>query len=177
MFGIFKKKPSPLDIFQVNHPIDIPYEQDIIYNKHQSSEDRAKINRMVDIACMAVGLAEIQSVLAGTKRDMNDAKEIGYVFGISDFYKVYVWGEGNFNRSYFHVGLMRYFASQSSQGKEQDILIGVSALKLASMHLMNKNAQFMKYTKIGNADAKEFIDNDSKPLRLHNYLIQRDRTI
>ena len=126
MFGFLKKKPHALSFFQKNHPVDGPYEDEIIFGKNQNGTMRAEIDWMVDIACMAAGLATIQRAMTNNKGgNPRDVIELGYVFGLLDWHKNNVWGVREFNRSFFHFGYFHYFDNALSPNRKKALVFPI----------------------------------------------------
>ena len=166
MFSIFKKKKEPeersrvLTYFQVNHPLDIPYENDLNGKPTSDPEIQAELNRLVDLACLGVSPAKLQSVLAPKSGNPHDLFELGYLFGCLDVYKSLIWGVEGFNRSFFHCGLYSYFGNMDDANAA---LLGLGS------SIANNDPEFMRATKIGQSDAKKMIDEKKTPSGLMDY--------
>ncbi|HIP22478.1 MAG TPA: hypothetical protein EYG79_02610 [Rhodobacteraceae bacterium] len=145
---------------QINHPLDLPYENDLNGVRTKDPKVQAALNQMVDIACMGATPAKLQRDLAHYISDPNDLFEIGYVFGFLDAHKTFIWKVSEFNRSFFHIGFRSYF--ENWELTNIGLLNAVTAIS-------GNDTEFMHAVQIGKVDALRLLEEGAHPngLRMH----------
>ena len=160
MFGLFKKKKPTkprsrvLDYFQINHPVDVTYENDINGVVTKNEEAQKELDRLAKLATAGTAPAELQAVMMLDAKDPNNILELGYVFGCLDIFKCNFWGVKEFNRSFFHCGFFIYFGSFEAAD---------TALMAAGASITDKNPDFLKAVDIGRDDAIHYAETRSPP--------------
>lgn len=170
MFGFFRKKKAKdefgfITYFKVNHPLDIPYENDLKGKPTNDPEIQAELNRMVDLACEGALPAKLQAVMLSDSGDPYNQSELGYVFGCLDVYKSKLWGVEDFNRSFFHCGFRSYYGNMDAA---RTALIGLG------MAIANSHPEFMQASKIGWSDAYKMITEKTQPSGLMTLLSEQN---
>lgn len=174
MFKFLKKKSSPkqrsrvLDYFQVNHPVDLTYKDDINGVAIKDAKAQKELERLTDLAIAGTAPAELQAIMLPESKDPHNMVELGYVFGCLDIFKCNFWGVKDFNRSFFHYGFLIYFGS--FEAKDAALAVADSALMAAGAAITDKNSEFFRAVEIGRDDAIHYAETRSPPSGLINLL-------
>lgn len=166
MFGFFKRKPKSgdfdwLNSFQTNHYLDPIYLNDLNGTRTDDPKIQADLDRMVDLACLGVSPAKVQSVMASHSGNPANLWELGYVFGCLDAHKILLWGVKDFCRSFFHCGLMSYYGNTDA-ARTGLINIGIA--------ITSNDPEFGRGANKGRSDAMKSISEGSVPSGLIEFL-------
>lgn len=165
MLSFFKTKKRAdrsraLKFFQVLHPLDTVYENDLNGVPTTDPNVQSELNRMVDLACTGVSAATLQAMLLPSCRNHRDPFVQGYVFGCLDASKKILWGVEDFNRSFFHCGFLSYFKSMEAAD---------AALMDAGAAISEQEKTFMQALGIGFADTVKMLQKKGHPSGLADH--------